>query len=66
MSEVINDLNLHGWDNISDHSVLVNEIVLCNNVGDSISEQNSTSSFKRYHLNEIRGSFLIVKSHSQK
>ena len=30
MSEVINDLNLHGCDKISDHSVLVCEVALCN------------------------------------
>ena len=58
MSEVINDLNLHGCDNISDHSVLVYEVALCNNVEESMSEQDSTSSFKRYRLNEIPGSFF--------
>ena len=58
MSEVINDLNLHGCDKISDHSVLVYEIALCNNVEEGISEQSSTSSFKRYRLNEIPGSFF--------
>ena len=53
MSAIINDLDLHGWDKISDHSGLVYEIVLYNNVEESISEQSSTSSLKRYHMNQI-------------
>ena len=56
MSNVINDLNLQGCEKCSDHSVLVYELDICH-TDEVISEQNPTSP-KRFHLNEIPGSFL--------
>ena len=56
MSTVINDLNLQGCEKCSDHSVLVYELDICHTDG-VISEQNPTPP-KRFHLNEIPGSFL--------
>ena len=56
MSTVINDLNLQGCEKCSDHSVLVYELDICHTDG-VISEQKPTPP-KRFHLNEIPGSFL--------
>ena len=53
----MNGLNLKGCEKVSDHSVLIYEINICNNIKENISEKCPIS-FKCYHLNDIPGSFL--------
>ena len=62
MTDVMNDLNIKGCEKVSDHSVLIYEINICNYVGENISEQ-SPIFFKRYRLNDIPGSFLNGKEY---
>ena len=58
LSDVMTDLNLTGCEKVSDHSVLVYEISIGNNSRENISEQTSTSTLKRYRVDDIPGSFL--------
>ena len=58
MSDIMTDLNLTGCEKVSDHSVLVYEISIGNNSRENISEQTSTSTLKRYRVDDIPGSFL--------
>ena len=58
MSNVMTDLNLTGYEKVSDHSVLVYEISMGNNARENISEQTSTLTLKRYRVDDIPASFL--------